>query len=45
MNILLINKFYWPDVGGVETVVQQHANFLTTKGNKVTVLCIKKMHH
>ncbi|EJU0475018.1 glycosyltransferase [Escherichia coli] len=42
MNILLINKFYWPDVGGVETVVQQHANFLTTKGNKVTVLCIKK---
>lgn len=39
MKILLVNKFYDPTIGGVESVVKQHAAFLTAQGHEVTVLC------
>lgn len=38
-RILHVNKLYWPDVGGVETVVRQYANFAAQLGAEVTVLC------
>lgn len=41
MKILQINKYYQPDIGGVETVVKQYAENLG-EGFDVTVLCIKK---
>ena len=37
-NILIINKMYFPDVGGVETTVKQHAEWLHNSGHNVTVL-------
>lgn len=37
-NILIINKMYYPDVGGVETIVKQHAEWLHNSGHNVTVL-------
>jgi glycosyltransferase involved in cell wall biosynthesis len=40
-NALLVNKFYHPDIGGVETIVKQYAEELS-KSYNVTVLCIKK---
>lgn len=40
-KILLVNKYYHPDIGGVETVVQQHAQLLKYEYS-VTVLCISK---
>ncbi|EEW7080993.1 glycosyltransferase, partial [Escherichia coli] len=40
-KILLVNKYYHPDIGGVETVVQQHAQLLKYQYS-VTVLCISK---
>lgn len=42
MKALMINKYYTPDVGGVETVIQQHAEHLSTQGHDITVLCVKK---
>jgi len=39
MRILLVNKFYDPIIGGVESVVKQHAAFLREQGHEVTVLC------
>ncbi|MCU5783449.1 group 1 glycosyl transferase [Alcanivorax balearicus MACL04] len=39
MRILLVNKFYDPTIGGVESVVKQHAAFLREQGHEVTVLC------
>lgn len=42
MKALMINKYYAPDVGGVETVIQQHAEHLSNSGHDVTVLCVKK---
>lgn len=39
LNILLVNKFYDPTIGGVESVVKQHAAFLREQGHVVTVLC------
>lgn len=41
MKILQINKYYQPDIGGVETVVKQYAENLG-EGFDVTVLCVKK---
>ncbi|QIA08527.1 glycosyltransferase [Draconibacterium halophilum] len=41
MKILQINKFYFPDLGGIETIVQQYAEYLN-KWDNVTVLCINK---
>ncbi len=40
-KILLINKMYSPDIGGVETVVKQYAHFLSYE-NEVTVLTASK---
>lgn len=41
MRILQINKYYWPDIGGVETVVKQYAE--AVKGDhKVSILCVYK---
>lgn len=39
MKILLVNKFYDPTIGGVESVVKQHAEFFAESGHDVTVLC------
>lgn len=41
MKILQINKYYYPDIGGVESVVKQYAENLGD-GFDVTVLCVKK---
>ncbi len=38
--ILEVNKFYYPVIGGVETVVKQYAELLS-KNEKVIVLCAK----
>jgi glycosyltransferase involved in cell wall biosynthesis len=40
-RILLVNKYYYPDTGGVETVVKQYAEHLSLK-NRVIVLSAKK---
>ena len=39
--ILQVNKFYYPDIGGVETVVKEYSEFLKAYDN-VIVLCVKK---
>lgn len=39
--ILQVNKLFFPDIGGVETVVKQYTDFLKHY-EEVTVLCIKK---
>jgi rhamnosyl/mannosyltransferase len=39
MKILLVNKFYHPKIGGVETVVRQYAEALAKAGHEATVLC------
>lgn len=41
MRILQINKYYYPDIGGVESVVKQYAESIDERFN-VTVLCVKK---
>ncbi|UCQ16843.1 glycosyltransferase [Edwardsiella tarda] len=41
MKILQVNKYYFPDVGGVETVCQQYSEYLA-KDHEVTVLCVHK---
>tara|TARA_R110001632_G_scaffold232191_2_gene372408 strand:- start:617 stop:1777 length:1161 start_codon:yes stop_codon:yes gene_type:complete len=41
LKILQVNKYYNPDIGGVETVVRQYAEALAMD-HDVTVLCVKK---
>lgn len=41
MKILQVNKYYHPDVGGVETVCQQYTQALSNE-HDVTVLCVSK---
>jgi rhamnosyl/mannosyltransferase len=41
MKILQINKMYSPDIGGIETVVKQYAEFLSNHFD-ITVLCVHK---
>ncbi|KJY79058.1 glycosyltransferase [Vibrio nigripulchritudo] len=41
MNVLQVNKFYHPEIGGIETVCRQYSNFLSEE-NKVIVLTVKK---
>ena len=41
MRILQINKYYYPDIGGVESVVKQYAENIDERFD-VTVLCVKK---
>ena len=38
MKILILNKMYHPDIGGVETVTKQYAEWLSSENHKVTVL-------
>ena len=38
MKILILNKMYHPDIGGVETVTKQYAEWLSLENHKVTVL-------
>lgn len=40
-KILIVNKYYSPDVGGVETVVKQHAQILNDD-YLVQVICVNK---
>lgn len=39
MTWLLVNKFYDDVIGGVETVVSQHADYLSNDGEEVVILC------
>lgn len=41
MKVLVINKMYHPDIGGVETVVKQYSEKLSGE-HQVTVLTVKK---
>lgn len=41
MKILLVNKYFFPDIGGVETVVNQYAQALKDH-HTVKVLCVHK---
>jgi len=42
-KILIVNKYFAPDIGGVETVVRQYADWLTSSGeHDVVVLCCSK---
>ena len=38
MNILILNKMYYPDIGGIESVTKQYAEWLSSENHKVTVL-------
>ncbi|MEI6795454.1 MAG: glycosyltransferase family 4 protein [Methanomassiliicoccales archaeon] len=40
MRILLVNKYYHPRIGGVETVVTNIAEEFVRRGHQVTVLCM-----
>lgn len=37
MNILQVNKYYYPHIGGIETVVEQYSKYLSIN-NKVNIL-------
>ena len=39
MKILLVNKAYFPHLGGVETVARQLAEGMLKRGHEVVVLC------
>ena len=39
MKILLVNKAYFPHLGGVETIVRQLAEGMVKRGHEATVLC------
>jgi len=39
MKILLVNKAYYPHIGGIETVVRQLAEGMQRRGHEVIVLC------
>jgi len=43
MKLLVINKMYYPDIGGVETVVRQYSEFVSDDFS-VTVLCVSKRY-
>jgi len=38
MKILILNKMYHPDIGGIETITKQYAEWLSLENHKVTVL-------
>ena len=38
-KILIVNKGFDPDIGGIETIVKQYSELLITKGYEVTILC------
>ncbi|MFJ3262749.1 glycosyltransferase [Pseudomonas sp. NPDC086581] len=38
-DILLVNKYYSPSTGGIETAVKQYAHWYTELGYRVLVLC------
>ncbi|MDC0478384.1 glycosyltransferase [Flavobacteriaceae bacterium] len=38
MKILILNKKYHPDIGGIETITKQYAEWLSSENHKVTVL-------
>ncbi|QRY80149.1 glycosyltransferase [Pseudomonas sp. PDNC002] len=38
-RILLVNKYYAPSTGGIETAVKQYAHWYQESGHDVTVLC------
>lgn len=41
-KVLQVNKYYSPDIGGVETVVKQYSEYLTQESYDVTVLAVSK---
>jgi glycosyltransferase involved in cell wall biosynthesis len=42
MNILMVNKMYSPEIGGVETVIKQYAEWMANDQHDVTVLTVNK---
>ena len=38
MKILILNKMYHPDIGGVETITKQYAEWLNSDNHTVTIL-------
>ena len=38
MKILILNKYFHPKIGGIETVVRQHAELLASNGHDIEVL-------
>lgn len=42
MKILILNKMYHPDIGGVETITKQYAEWLSSENYEVTVLTTKR---
>lgn len=40
-NILILNKYYYPVIGGVETVVELYADHLSKKNNVKVLVCNK----
>ncbi|MBB4862993.1 rhamnosyl/mannosyltransferase [Pseudomonas nitritireducens] len=38
-RVLLVNKYYAPSTGGIETAVKQYAHWYSESGHEVTVLC------
>ncbi|QZT36390.1 glycosyltransferase [Halosquirtibacter xylanolyticus] len=41
-KVLQVNKYYSPDIGGVETVVKQYSEFLHENKFEVCILCVNK---
>lgn len=38
-DVLLVNKYYFPSTGGIETAVKQYAHWYEDQGHRVLVLC------
>ena len=39
MKIAIIHYTSWPVIGGVESVIRQHAQLMTRQGHEVAIIC------
>jgi glycosyltransferase involved in cell wall biosynthesis len=39
MKLVIVHYTSWPVIGGVETVIRQHAQLMLRQGHQVTILC------